>query len=82
MDTDHPLVICHKPGKKNQNADALSQNPVTNDVTVNAVSVPEETETVNADEVLDMEVLHSQQQEDADLIPMLDYLKSGRSPIR
>ena len=74
------LAIRHKPGKKNQNADALSRNPVASDVTVNAVSVPEETETVKADEVLDMEVLRSQQQEDADLTPMLDYLKSGGLP--
>lgn len=69
------LTIRHKSGKQNQNADALSRNPVNSTVGAVAVDELEEDESM-----LDMEELCSMQKKDPDLIPMLEYLTDGTLP--
>ena len=66
------LAIKHKSGKKNQNADALSRNPV-----VSAVTGEDSTDD---DSTLDLDTIRKLQLEDPDLLPMLVYLKDGELP--
>ena len=74
------LTIQHKPGKKNQNADALSRNPV--DATVGALAAIEGEEELPAETIsLDMNTIQSLQQADQFLSPMLEYLKDGKLPL-
>lgn len=72
------LTICHKSGKNNQNADALSRNPV--DSAVGIVIASDEKGDAAVKSTLDVEELRMIQQEDSDLVPMIAYLKDRSLP--
>ena len=75
------LVIKHRSGKSNSNADALSRNPQTNICAIEVSKLPEEGEgDIPRPKIEEMNQIQTAQMEDPELFPFYEYLSSDVLP--
>ena len=75
------LVIKHRSGKSNANADALSRNPVSSVGAIETLAMAEDEECLPLPGGEEMEKLQKSQQQDPDLVSMRQYLDSDILPV-
>ena len=78
------LTIKHRSGKKNANADALSRNPTDKETTVLSVTTEHLKDlcenTLPPEAQRQFDDIKQEQRSDPDLLPMIEYLESGKLP--
>ncbi len=74
------LVIKHRSGRSNGNADALSRNPVVSTVSAMEMLTLPMDESISQPEAGQMQLIGAAQREDPELLALFGYLEQGALP--